>query len=147
MAKKEYAFYPGCSSQLKGSASNYLTSVNSMCRTLDIKMTPIPDWNCCGASIGYAGSGELARHVMNARNFALSEQHLPGQDIVATCAACWLGARETKDKLGASSQLLADTNEALKEAGLHYQGTAEVRHMVEVLIKDFGYEELGKPVV
>jgi len=145
--KKEYAFYPGCSSQLRGSASNYLTSVNSMCETLDIRMTPIPDWNCCGASIGYAGSGELARHVMNARNFALSEQHLPGQDVVATCAACWLGAKETKHKLDASSQLMAETNEALKEAGLKYQAKVEVRHMVEVLIEDIGYEAIARPVV
>ncbi|MBI2314175.1 MAG: CoB--CoM heterodisulfide reductase iron-sulfur subunit B family protein [Betaproteobacteria bacterium] len=147
MAKKEYAFYPGCSSQLKASASNYLVSVNAMCKTLDVKLTTIPDWNCCGASISYAGAGELPRHVLNARNFALSEQHLPGQDIVATCAACWLGARETKEKLDASSQLLADTNEALKAAGLHYEGKAEIRHMVAVLIEDFGYAELGKPVV
>ena len=102
MAKKEYAFYPGCSSQLRGSASNYLVSVNSMCKTLDVKLTPIPDWNCCGASIGYAGGSELSRHVMNARNFALAETHLPGQDIVATCAACWLGARESKEKLDAA---------------------------------------------
>ncbi|GIX27271.1 CoB--CoM heterodisulfide reductase iron-sulfur subunit B family protein [Pelomicrobium sp. G1] len=147
MAKKEYAFYPGCSSQLRASASNYMVSVNAMCKVLDVKLTEIPDWNCCGASIGYAGSGELARHVLNARNFALSEQHLPGQDIVATCAACWLGARETKEKLAASSTLLADTQEALKEAGLSYKGEAEIRHMVEVLIEDFGYEALGKPVV
>jgi len=73
MAKKEYAFYPGCSSQLKASASNYLTSVNAMCKTLDVKLTPIPDWNCCGASISYTGAGELTRHVLNARNFALAE--------------------------------------------------------------------------
>ncbi len=147
MAKKEYAFYPGCSSQLRASAANYLVSTNSMCKVLDIKMTTIPDWNCCGASISYAGGSELSRLVMNARNFALSENHLPGQDIVATCAACWLGAREVKHKLEASSQLLADTNEALQEAGLNYNGKAEIRHMVEVLIEDFGYEELGKPVV
>jgi heterodisulfide reductase subunit B len=147
MAVKEYAFYPGCSSQLKASASNYLTSVNSMCRTLDVKLTAIPDWNCCGASIGYAGAGELSRHVMNARNFALAETHLPRQDIVATCAACWLNARESKDKLDGSAQLLAETNEALKEAGLVYKGESKVRHMVEVLIEDFGYDELKKPVV
>ena len=147
MAKKEYAFYPGCSSQLRGSASNYLTSVNSMCETLDIKMTQIPDWNCCGASIGYAGSGELSRHVLNARNFALAETHLPGQDVVATCAACWLGARETKEKLDASSQLMAETNEALKEAGLEYKARVGVRHMVEVLIEDIGYEGMAQPIV
>ena len=147
MAKKEYAFYPGCSSQLRGSAANYLVSVNTMCKKLDVRMTPIPDWNCCGASIGYAGSGELPRHVLNARNFALSEKHLPGQDIVATCAACWLGARESKEKLDASAQLLADTNEALKEAGLQYKGESNIKHMVEVLIEDLGYEELARPMV
>jgi heterodisulfide reductase subunit B len=145
--KKQYAFYPGCSSQLRGSASNYLVSVNAMCESLDVSMTPIPDWNCCGASIGYAGSGELARHVMNARNFALAETHLPGQDVVATCAACWLGARETKEKLDASTQLMAETNEALKEAGLHYGAKTEVRHMVEVLIEDIGYDGLARPIV
>lgn len=147
MAKKEYAFYPGCSSQLRASAANYLVSTNSMCKTLDISMTTIPDWNCCGASISYAGGSELSRLVMNARNFALSETHMPGQDIVATCAACWLGAREAKHKLEADQQMLADANEALKEAGLNYNGKANIRHMVEVLIEDFGYEALGKPVV
>jgi heterodisulfide reductase subunit B len=147
MAKKEYAFYPGCTSHYRGSASNYLVSAESMCKTLDIKLTQIPDWNCCGASVSYAGSGELARHVINARNFALAEQHLPGQDIVATCAACWLNARETKEQLDGSAQLLADTNEALKEAGLQYKGESNVRHMVEVLIEDFGYDALGAKVV
>ncbi len=147
MAIKEYAFYPGCSSQLKASAANYLTSVNSMCKTLEVKLTTIPDWNCCSASIGYAGGGELERLVMNARNFALSQEHLPGQDIVATCAACWLNAREAKEKIDGSTQLLAETNQALKEAGLNYQGSSPVRHMVEVLIEDFGYDELKKPMV
>ncbi len=147
MGKRAYAFYPGCSSQLRGSASNYLTSFNAMCRKLDITMTTIPDWNCCGASISYAGSGELPRHVMNARNFALAETHLPGQPVVATCAACWLGARETKEKLERSPSLLADTNEALQEAGLRYKGETEVRHMVEVLIEDIGYAGMQAPVV
>jgi Fe-S oxidoreductase len=75
-----------------------------MCKTLDIKMTEIPDWNCCGASVSYAESGELPRIAMNARNFALAETNLPGQDIVATCAACWLGSRESKERLEHNSQ-------------------------------------------
>jgi heterodisulfide reductase subunit B len=148
MARKEYSFYPGCSSERKASASNYMVSVESMCKTLDIKLNEIPDWNCCGASIGYTEGGELPRHAMNARNIALSEKNNPGQDIVATCAACWLGAKETQERLHASDQMLADTKEALKEAGLDvdYKGEVPIRHMVEVLIEDLGYEELGKPV-
>ena len=147
MAKKEYAFYPGCSSQLKASASNYLVSVNSMCEKLDIRMTEIPDWNCCGASVGYGEGGELPRLAISARNFALAEQHLPGQDIVATCAACWLASRETIERLDASAELMRETNEALAAAGLTYKGEVQARHMVEVLIEDLGYVELAKPVV
>jgi heterodisulfide reductase subunit B len=146
MAKKEYSFYPGCSSERKASAANYMVSVESMCKTLDIKLNEIPDWNCCGASIGYAEGGELPRHIMNARNIALSEQHNPKQDIVATCAACWLGTKETQERITHSGELLADVNSILKDAGLEYKGEPKVRHMVEVLIEDLGYDELKKPV-
>ena len=81
---KEYSFYPGCSSQEGASSSNYLTSVQSMCDVLDIKLNTIPDWNCCSASIGYSGGGELPRLALSARNLALSEKHNTGQDVVAT---------------------------------------------------------------
>ncbi len=42
---------------------------------------------------------------------------------------------------------MKETNEALAAAGLHYKGNVEIRHMVEVLIEDLGYDELKKPVV
>ncbi|MCK5090965.1 MAG: heterodisulfide reductase, partial [Gammaproteobacteria bacterium] len=146
MAKKEYSFYPGCSSQKNASGSNYQTSVDTMCDVLDIQLNPIPDWNCCSASIGYAGGGELPRMALSARNLALSEQANPGQDVVATCAACWLATRETKDRMLEDSNLMAEANQALAEAGLKVEANQEVRHMVEVLIEDFGYESLGEKV-
>ncbi len=143
MARKEYSFYPGCSSERKASASNYMVSVESMCKTLDIKLNEIPDWNCCGASIGYAEGGELPRHVMNARNIALSENNFGNQDIVATY---WLGAKESQERINHSETIFADINVILKDAGLKYEGKQKIRHMVEVLIEDLGYEQLGKPV-
>jgi heterodisulfide reductase subunit B len=147
MTKKQYAFYPGCSSQKGASASNYLTSFGVMCDKLDIQLNEIPDWNCCGASIGYAEGGELPRLVLNARNLAISEQELPGQDIVSGCPACWLSIRETVERLHESSSLLAETNEALKEAGLNLKSQLRGRHMTEVLIEDIGYDAMKAAVV
>jgi len=147
MSKKQYAFYPGCSSQKGASASNFLTSIGVMCEKLDIQLNEIPDWNCCAASIGYAEGGELPRLVMNARNLALTEQNLAGQDMVSGCPACWLSSRETAERLHESSSLLAETNEALKEAGLTLKNNVRARHMTEVLIEDIGYEAMKKPVV
>ncbi len=146
MAKKEYSFYPGCSSQKAASGSNYQTSVETMCDVLDIKLNTIPDWNCCAASIGYAEGGELPRLALSARNMALSEQASPGQDIVATCAACWLATRETKERLNSDTELMKETNEALASGGLEVKADQNVRHMVEVLIEDFGFDEIGKHV-
>ncbi|HEX5637384.1 MAG TPA: CoB--CoM heterodisulfide reductase iron-sulfur subunit B family protein [Gammaproteobacteria bacterium] len=143
---KEYSFYPGCSSQEGASSSNYLKSVQSMCDVLDIKLNTIPDWNCCSASIGYSGGGELPRLALSARNIALSEKHNGGQDIVATCAACWLSTRETAERLHQDPEMMAETNTALKEAGLQLKNETKIRHMVEVLIEDIGYEEMGKHV-
>jgi len=146
MAKKNYSFYPGCSSQKGASASNYTTSVSTICNVLDIQLNEIPDWNCCSASIGYAGGGELPRLTLSARNIALSEQHNAGQDIVATCAACWLSTKETHERLHYDAQLFAEANQALKEAKLTLKNETKVRHLVEVLIEDVGYEALKAPV-
>jgi len=146
MAKREYSFYPGCSSQKGASSSNYLVSVQTMCEELDIQLNEIPDWNCCSASIGYAGGGELPRLVLSGRNIALSEQHNPGQEIVATCAACWLATRETQERLQHDEGLMAETNTALAEAGLTLKADAPIKHMAEVLIQDIGYEAIGEKV-
>ena len=147
MAKKEYSFYPGCSSQKGASSSNYLKSVETMCEELDVQLNHIPDWNCCAASIGYAGGGELPRLALSARNIALSQEHNSGQDIVATCAACWLATRETAERLGEDDELMAEANQALSEAGLNLKPeTPPIRHMVEVLIEDIGYDTIGEKV-
>ncbi|MCG8429406.1 MAG: CoB--CoM heterodisulfide reductase iron-sulfur subunit B family protein [Chromatiales bacterium] len=146
MAKKEVSFYPGCSSQSGASSSNLMRSVDTMCEELDIQLNEIPDWNCCGASIGYGGGGELPRIALSARNIALSEQHNPNQQIVSPCAACWLNTREAKERLQHDEQMFKDANAALAEAGLIYKGQAEVRHMVEVVIEDIGFDAIKEKV-
>ena len=146
MAKREYSYYPGCSSQKGASSSNMMKSVATMCEELDVKLNEIPDWNCCSASIGYGSGGELPRLVMSARNMALSEQHNPGQDIVATCAACWLSTREAKERFEDDESMFKEANEALAEAGMKLTNKTPIRHMAEVLIEDIGYEQIGKGV-
>jgi len=146
MAKKEVSFYPGCSSQTGASASNLMRSVQTMCEELDLQLNEIPDWNCCGASVGYGGGGELPRLSLSTRNIALSEQHNPGQDLVATCAACWLSTREAKERINDSEQMFVDANAALAEAGLKIEGKTPVRHMVEVLIEDIGFSAIKEKV-
>lgn len=144
---KEYSFYPGCSSQSKASSDNYLKSTQTMCEEMDIKLNPIPDWNCCSASIGYGSGGELPRISLSARNIALSQQAHGQQDIVATCAACWLATREAKERIEENQKVRSGIDEALGEIGLKVEDQMpQTRHMVEVLIEDFGYDAIKQKV-
>jgi len=144
---KEYSFYPGCSSQSKASSDNYLKSTQTMCEEMDIKLDPIPDWNCCSASIGYGSGGELPRISLSARNIALSQQAHGQKDIVATCAACWLATREAKERIEENQQVRSGIDEALGEIGLKVEDQMpQSRHMVEVLIEDFGYDAIKEKV-
>ena len=143
---KEYTFYPGCSSEKGASAANMEHSVQSMCKMLDIQLNEIDDWNCCSASIGYAGGGQRPRLALSARNLALAEKQHGKTDLVATCAACWLSLRETEERLEEDHEIKADVNLALKEADLSYDGGIKTRHMVEVLIEDVGWDVLKSKV-
>lgn len=147
MAKYEYSFYPGCSSQEKASADNYMRANNTMCSELDIQLNEIPDWNCCAASIGYAGGGELPRISLSARNIALSQQANAQQDIVATCAACWLATREAKERIEESEKIRSGVDASLAEANIKIEGEMPAtRHMTEVLMQDVGLEEIKAKV-
>ncbi|WP_296802769.1 CoB--CoM heterodisulfide reductase iron-sulfur subunit B family protein [Thiolapillus sp.] len=142
MAKREYSYYPGCSSQKGASSSNLMKSVDTMCQELDIQLNEIPDWNCCSASIGYASGSELPRLTLSARNIALSEEHNKDQEIVATCAACWLATKEAAERLKEDESMFAEANQALAEAGLKLNNTTPIKHMAEVIIEDIGLEDI-----
>ena len=146
MAKREYSYYPGCSSQDGASSSNLKRSIDTMCEELDVKLNEIPDWNCCSASIGYGGGGVLPRMSLSARNIALSEKHNPDQDIVATCAACWLATKEASERFKEDEAFFKEANTVLAEANLQMTNKTPVRHMAEVLIEDIGYEALSEGV-
>lgn len=81
----DLAYFPGCS--LHGLAREYGSSVKAVCRRLGIKLTEIPDWNCCGASAAHSRDRRAALHLC-ARNLALAADSGHGR-IVTACAGCF----------------------------------------------------------
>jgi heterodisulfide reductase subunit B len=128
MARKEYAFYPGCSSQKGASASNYLTFRSNVHvqDKLDVKITEIPDWNCCGASDRLRrGRRAAAPGAERRATSPWPRRNMPGKEMVATCAACWLASARSPRSASttATSSWLKDTNDrAQAEAGLQIPG-------------------------
>ncbi|MGB0722953.1 MAG: heterodisulfide reductase-related iron-sulfur binding cluster [Gammaproteobacteria bacterium] len=143
---RQYLYLPGCAAQPGASASHAQRALDTLCGQLDIHLEAIPDWNCCGATLGQAAAGELPRLALTARNLALAERARPGQDVVIAQAGCWLATRSARDRLCADDERMSETNRALAEAGLKYEAKQQVRHFIEVLLEDIGLDALATRV-
>ena len=140
----KYFLYWGCS--LEGTGANFLVSLNPVCEALGIEFEEIEDWNCCGASISYAGANDLAVKVLNARNLALAEAKA-NYDIVAPCSSCYIQMIKINHEIQEDPELLSQVNECLKEGNLAYKGGIKVRHIQDVLYNDIGIDAIKAKVV
>ena len=140
----KYFLYWGCS--LEGTGANFLVSLNPVCKALGIEFEEIEDWNCCGASISYAGANDLAVKVLNARNLALAEAKA-NYDIVAPCSSCYIQMIKINHEIQDDAELLSEVNLCLKEGGLTYKGGIKVRHIQDVLFNDVGIDAIKAKVV
>ncbi len=140
----KYAYYPGCS--LKGSGKHYEQSLLAVFKALGIELEEIPDWNCCGAT-AYMAVDEMAAFGMVARNFALA-QKMGHNEIVAPCAACYLGLKKAQHYIQEYPDIRKKVCAALEKAGLHLDCDMpiKVKHPLEVLVQDYGLDQLRQKV-
>jgi heterodisulfide reductase subunit B len=98
--------------------------------------------SCCPAP-GVFGSFDMWTWlVVAARNITIAEEM--GVDITLTCNGCYATLQEANFLLKRDAKLKDDVNKALKSVGREYKGTSEVKHIVQVLSEDIGYENIKK---
>lgn len=136
----KYVYYPGCS--LEGSAKEYDMATRAVLDALGVELEEI-DWNCCGATAA-SSVDHLLSQVLPARNLALAEEKCA--DILAPCSECYMKSWSISDAMKDSPKVMDKVNEALKEGGLEYHGSIDVKHIVEVLFKDLGIPQLKEAV-
>ncbi len=138
---RKYAYFPGCS--LEKMARSYHESALETTRALDVELQELEDWNCCGATT-YFNIDELLANTLSARNLAIAER--TKLDVVAPCSGCYKNMYSARKHLTHEPDLKEHINEALAEDDLRFEGTSEVRHLIDVLVKDVGLEEIKKRV-
>ncbi|MGA9399174.1 MAG: CoB--CoM heterodisulfide reductase iron-sulfur subunit B family protein [Anaerolineaceae bacterium] len=138
---KSYAYYPGCS--LESLGKNYHSSLMEVSKKLDIELTELEDWNCCGAT-EYFPVDELLAYTLTARNLAKAEK--TGNDLVVPCSACYKNAYFINSYLQKDADLAEHINFALEADNLHVNATTKVLHPIEVFCQDIGYDEIASKV-
>jgi heterodisulfide reductase subunit B len=140
-----YAYYPGCS--LTHSAEPYALSTAAIAGPLGLSLEEIDDWNCCGAT-EYISINKNAAYALVGRNLALAAQQGVSHDLVAPCSACYLNLRKVDHYMEKYPEVREKTNAALAAGDLHYEpGSLHVRHLLDVVVEDVGYEALQTHVV
>lgn len=136
------AYYPGCS--LESTGKEYDMSTKEVFKALDIELSGLKDWNCCGSSAA-SSIDYLLSLALPARNLAISENE--NLDVMAPCPECYLKLWKACESVKADPEVLDKVNKILEGTGLKLQGNIDVKHPVYVLVNDFGLEKLKEQVV
>jgi heterodisulfide reductase subunit B len=139
----KYIYYPGCS--LEGSAREYDVSTRAAMEALGAELVELDDWTCCGASAAEAISA-LMPLVLGGRNLALGERMGVEGDFLVPCSACYLNLKRVTEKIATEDRLLERINAALTEENLHLKGEARVRHLLDIISRDFDPEDIRERV-
>ena len=130
----KYAYYPGCSSE--SSARDQHCSSLAVAKALGIEFIEIDGWTCCGATPGHQTDRALAASLP-AANLVLAQDM--GLDMVVNCAACYSRLKMANYEVLNHPDMREKVGDAL---GRDYDGSVKVRHLVEILLEDYGLENL-----
>lgn len=137
----KYAFYTGCAA--KGACPELYQSAVKVANLLGIELDEMKSAACCGAGVLREGDPDLSLAI-NARTFAQAEaKGLPVLTICGTCQGVLSSANKTlKEDPSARDRI----NAMLAPDGITYHGTADVKHLLWVLVQDVGLSKLRQAV-
>lgn len=142
----KYAYFPGCVAQ--GACRELYLSTNALASALGIELLELKQAACCGSGT-YKEDSQLLEDTVNARNLALAESlNLP---MLTHCSTCQGVIGQVDERLKSAQQndpdYLNQVNNFLTQQKCNpYQGTTEVKHLLWVLVGDYGLEALAAKV-
>jgi heterodisulfide reductase subunit B len=90
---QKFSFFPGCS--LKASGHENTDSLLKFCEHMNIELTELEDWNCCGSSSAHSIDHEVAKNLPT-RNISLAPKGIP---LLIACPSCMIRIKSTYLKI------------------------------------------------
>ena len=113
-----------------------------MAEVLDLKLTDLEDFACCGFPVKSTDSG--ASLVMAARNLSIAADR--GLDICSLCNACTSVLTEANRELKGNKELRDEVNEELGKIDMEYKPGVKVKHFSRILYEDIGPDAIKERV-
>jgi heterodisulfide reductase subunit B len=133
---RKYLLFLGCAIPQRESA--YEISARKVLQKLGIELEEMPEFNCCGLPIDPVSHETML--ALAARNLCLAEQK--GLNILTLCPGCGGTLRKVNKTLKEDKKTREEVNRYLKEIGMEFKGTIDVKHIMQVLAEDVGIEKI-----
>jgi len=140
MSELKYLLFLGCAIPYR--VSSYEVSARKVAEKLGIKLVEMPDYNCCGLPLDPANHDVML--TLAARNLCIAEQE--GLNILTLCPGCAGTLRKVNKMLKEDKHEREKVNGYLKEAGLEFKGTIEVKHLMQALAEDVGLQRIKETI-
>ncbi|TRN00359.1 disulfide reductase [Sulfolobus sp. F1] len=136
------AYYPGCATH--GLSKDVDVATKKVAEILGIELIEVPDWNCCGG--GFLDEyDEIGHAALNLRN--LSQVEKIGLDKMTTpCSVCLHSHRLATYKYNEDKDLRRKVDNRLQGTSVKYDGKVSAEHIVWVLLRDVGIENIKKHI-
>jgi heterodisulfide reductase subunit B len=137
-----YALFLGCT--IPARQPHYELSARKALTKLGIELVDLENMTCCAPpplqSIDLETSLAIAAY-----NICLAEE--ADLHIVTLCTGCFESLAMTNTLLKEKEELRERVNKILSKVGKEFKGNKEVRHYLQVLMKDVGVDQLKRSVV
>jgi len=140
MSELRYLLYLGCLIPYR--VLGYEISARKVAEKLGIKLVEMPEFSCCGLPIDPISHEMML--VLAAQNLCLAEQE--SMDIMTLCPGCNSTLRKTNMTLKEDGELRNRINGYLKDEGMQFKGTIDVKHFIQILIEEVGLEKIKDAV-
>jgi heterodisulfide reductase subunit B len=130
----KYAYYPGCSAE--STARDQYMSIREVSKILDIELIEPKGWTCCGSTPAHQTDKILSLALPAANLLMAKKMEL---DMVVFCAACYNRMKVANYEIQKYPDIRKEVADSLGE---EYDGSVNVHHFVEVLIKNVGVKKL-----
>jgi heterodisulfide reductase subunit B len=136
----KFAFFQGCN--IPARVSQYADATAAVCNKLDIELLELDQFNCCGYP---ARNIDHRAFVLSAaKDLAVAER--ANLDMLVMCKCCYGSLKKAEYELGEDQDLKNDINAVLAKEKLHYEGRVAINHLLTVLHRDVGIDNL-KPLI
>jgi len=140
MPELKYLLFLGCAIPYR--VLSYEISARKVAEKLGIKLVEMPDYNCCGLPLDPVNHDIML--TLAARNLCIAEQQ--GLNIMTLCPGCAGTLRKVNKMLKEDKNLREMVNSYLKDVGIEFKGTIEVKHLMQVLAEDVGLEKIKETI-